>query len=1220
MRFSKPLRLATFFAAPLAAAAAAAKPVTPVKPPTAKPSTIEKKVSGAAHHVSAGGIAIRFGLEKPAYVTLVIEDAAGKRVRNLVAETQLPAGKNLILWDGYDDGTRDEKGNLVRRRVAAGKYRVRGLTHSGIQLRYEFPIYSGGNPPWKTPDKSGAWMADHSSPLGAVFLPAGLSPYGNGKPQVLLSSLVAEAGDPMIFVDENGQRIHGEHFFGWDGGIAVTRDMGTPTEPDLYAYAVLAWEDRLVLRALRKSGPAVEIASIPAENKMPREPATVGVSAAVYNGLAVVSVPLDNKLVFIDTKARKVLGKADLPSPRGVHFDAKGNLFAISNNTVKRFRIGDLQAPQLGEESTLIRTHLEAAQSLTGDSVGNLYVADWGKSHQVKVFGADGNHLRVIGKPGGLQLGLYDEQRMHRPQGLTIDHKGRLWIAEADHLPKRISVWNAANGQFQMAKYGPPHYGGGGTIDPADPTRAFYSEFGGLMEFALDWKTGTSKVKAIVSRQQLQGFPDLPGENWWSERAVRVGGRTYLVGMYQGGLRGNTNTAVFLFDEKTHIARPVAYVGSDRWWTTIANDPAILAAAPGKQHEQFLTWSDLNNDSKPSPDEIKYRVFPDRYINESGEERGLYSFNEFYPQSDLSMVGAWTIRVPAPTIRADGVPIYDLDKATFLMPPSKTFLPRNTGGKFKMPASDNTLLTGDQGFVNGQMKWSYPARWDYNDVSQGPGDMNYPTRMLGPTMKAPSGQAGEFYALNGEKGNIFLLTTDGLFIQQLGGDMRTHPLLRLPQARRGMSVDGLSFEDEHFHPTMTRTAAGDVFLVAGKEHSSIFRVTGWDSVKRRDFGRVNLTQSALAALPRTKTIAARQQGRQRLKVTLRNGNAVDGQLNDWAGADWATIDASTSAAVALSNETLFAAWKTGNPDLLSNAGGNANFLFKGGGALDLMIGTDRAADNNRNQPVAGDLRLLITRVKSQPRATLYRAVVPGTPEAKKVLFESPVGRVLFDEVRDVSSHVKLVQQGGNYEISVPLQLLGLKPEPGAQLLGDIGVLRGDGAQTIQRLYWNNLNTAIVSDIPSEARLQPVNWGLWRITSDAPVNDGSVALRPEAARLVGDSIRLKKTGEGEDAEYSVGFWDNPNASLQWQVEVPKAGKYRADLTYGNGAGGSDFTFAAGGQTLGGKTVNTGGWDKWKTVEVGAVTLPAGRSTFVLSPTPQLVGGLMDFKLLKLVPVP
>ena len=1244
MRISKLLCLATFCAPPLAATAKPAKTAkAPAARPAAKPArakpAMQPKVVTTPPRLTESGVPIRFPLDKPAYVTLVIEDATGKRVRNLIAETRLPAGNNLITWDGYDDGTRDEKGNLVRRRVAAGQYRVRGLTHSGIRLNYEFPIYSGGNPPWKSSDKSGAWMADHSSPLGAVFLPAGVSPFGGGKPQILLSALIAEAGDPLIMVDENGQRIHGEHFFGWDGGIAVMRDMGVATDQDFYAYAVMANEERVVLRALRRSGGGVEVASVPAETRMPREPAHIGVSAAVYNGLAVVSVPMDNKLVFIDTLARKVLGSSPLPSPRGVYFDARGNLFAISNNTVKRFRIANLQEPKLDAGTVLIDDNLVQAHSLTGDSAGNLYVADWGKLHQVKVFGADGTYKRVIGKPGGLQLGLYDEQRMHSPQGLTIDHKGRLWIAEADHLPKRISVWNASTGKFEMAKYGPPHYGGGGTIDPVDPTRAFYAEFGGLMEFDLDWKAGTSRVKAISSRQSLQGFANLPGENWWPERAVHANGRTYLVGNYQGGLRGNTNSAVFLLDEKTHIARPVAYVGSDRWWDTVAKDPAMKELMPGKKNEHFLTWSDLNNDGSPQPNEIKYRVFSEKVIypawnnangnNEvehgevkvmpDGKEGGIYGFRDFYPQPDLSMVGRWGIRVPAPSFRADGVPIYDLEKATFLINP-RNVLPGLEDGELLMPSPDGTLLTGTVGYKNDEIAWSYPARWDYNDVSQGPGDMNYATRALGPVMKAPAGEAGYFTAWNGEKGNIFLLTTDGLFIQQLGGDMRTHPLLRLPQAKRGMSVDGLSFEDEHFHPTMTRTDKGDVFLVAGKEHSSIFRVTGWDSVKRREFARLNLVQSTLAALPETKTSAARRQGRQRLKVAMHGAPlTVDGGLNEWQSADWATISPSISGAVAFSDDTLYAAWKTSDEKLLSNSGATTNNLFKGGGALDLMIGTNRDADLNRSEPVAGDLRLLITRVKSQPRATLYRAVVPGTPDAKKVLFESPVGKVLFDEVRDVTAQVKLAQQGGNYEISVPLQLLGMKPEQESTILGDIGVLRGDGSQTIQRLYWNNLNTAIVSDIPSEARLQPVNWGQWKIVANTQINDGSLALRPQDARLVGEGIRLKKIGDGEDAEYSIGFWDNRSASLRWQIEVTQAGKYHVDLTYGNGGVANEFIFSAGEQKLGGKTANTGGWETWKTVRLGELTLPQGLSTFELSPTPQLVGGLMDFKLLRLVPV-
>jgi len=264
-----------------------------------------------------GAIPVRFNLESAGYVTLVIEDAAGNRVRNLIAETQLPAGENQVIWDGYDDGVRDTGGNLVRQRVAPGKYGVRGLTHGGIHLSYEFPIYSGGNPPWKTPDKSGGWMADHSVPLGAVFLPAGLSPHGDGKPQMLLSSLVAEAGDAIIFVDETGQRMFGDKSFGWEGGVAVTRDMGTPADPGLFAYALSAREEHVVLRALRKEGGGVDILKIPAETAMPREPVRIGISVAVYNGLAVVSMPADFNWVSM-TKSVCIFRKASLSTTKAV--------------------------------------------------------------------------------------------------------------------------------------------------------------------------------------------------------------------------------------------------------------------------------------------------------------------------------------------------------------------------------------------------------------------------------------------------------------------------------------------------------------------------------------------------------------------------------------------------------------------------------------------------------------------------------------------------------------------------------------------------------------------------------------------------------------------------------------------------------------------------------------------------------------------------------------
>ena len=135
----------------------------------------------AGESVAVGDFPVWVELSKPQTVTVVIDDATGKRVRNLISETRLPAGRHRLSWDGFDDGVYGEGGMLTRHRVAPGKYTARGLIHDGLKTSYEFTPYSGGNPPWQTRDNLGGWLADHSSPLGATYIPEG-SPYGGGKP------------------------------------------------------------------------------------------------------------------------------------------------------------------------------------------------------------------------------------------------------------------------------------------------------------------------------------------------------------------------------------------------------------------------------------------------------------------------------------------------------------------------------------------------------------------------------------------------------------------------------------------------------------------------------------------------------------------------------------------------------------------------------------------------------------------------------------------------------------------------------------------------------------------------------------------------------------------------------------------------------------------------------------------------------------------------------
>lgn len=1106
-------------------------------------------------------MAIPVRLPRPGLVTLVIEDAAGVRVRNLISETPLPAGDSIVWWDGLDDRRRDTNAaahavyHVPGSPVAPGTYTVRGLVHDPLDLVYEFAVYNPGNPPWRTASRTSEWLTNHTPPSAVCFVPGGVVPVREGQteapPQVLIGSFVAEGGSGLAWVDLDGRKLHGQMWLGgvWTGARFLARDPGPQPVPGVYAYAASSWKGdkyndnqaelrlhKLVNDAQRRAAPR-DTRFGTGEDPPVLEPtwkfpaaAQEGIGGlAAWNGLLLVSLPRLDSVLVVDVAAGTALGLAPLPQPRGLVTDAAGHLFAVSGTRVLRFTLpprpgGGADTLDLGPAQPVVGDGLGDPQQLALDAAGSLYVGD-AATNQVKVFTPDGRLVRTVGDAGQPAAGPYAPTLMHNPQGLAIDERGRLWVAEDDHQPKRVSVWTP-DGRLERAFYGPPEYGGGGVLDPQDPRR-FYLRG---MTFALDWKRGLADLRAIRWRPGPDDFrlPAGPHAGGPPDTPLYVGRRRYYTNCFTSSPTGGT-AVTSIWRETGDIAVPVAAFGNAQHWEWL-RDPVFAERIPAearnpRKPEQppdfgkvLFVWSDLNGDGAGQPGEVVLRAG----TVGSGVTVG----------HDLSLVTAQAVRYAPVGFTGAGVPLYDLDRGEVLCPGTQR--PTSSGGGQVLLARDGrTVLTTAPapfapqsvgGAAGGVARWSYPSPWPGLHAShiapppEFPGDLIGTTRLLGPSFTLDTPARDELWAINGNKGTVYLFTTDGLFVSTLFQDTRTphSAWSERPRAERGMSVSDLTNNEESFWPSITRTRDGRVFVVTN--YPALLRVDGLDSLRRLPDRQIEVTAAHLQAARASQLEAERQRQAATaapapLRVALlTTPPTVDGRLDEWPVARFVTIDVrqkqvgdwgrrkqETQAALAVCGDRLYAAFRTGEPRALDNAGGSLPNLFKTGGALDLMLGTDPAAPA-RQAAAAGDLRLLVAQVKGQPVAVLYRPVVPGHA-GDGVPFGSPLRTIRFDEVRDVSAELVFAQgtettepgkgkppvtgPGGDFEFSVPLATLGLGPAPGLSLRGDVGVLRGSGLETTQRAYWHNKATGLVSDIPSEAELTPHLWGTLEFAAPAP---------------------------------------------------------------------------------------------------------------------------------------
>ena len=755
----------------------------------------------------------------------------------------------------------------------------------------------------------------------------------------------------------------------------------------------------------------------------------------------------------------------------------------------------------------VIQEGLEDAQQLTLDSAGRFLISVRGSLHQVKIFGADGHFERAIGKPGVPSAGRYDPTRMNNPEGLAIDERGQLWVTENDFQPKRVSIWSA-DGQFIRAFYGPQAYGGGGQIDPSDRTRFYYNG----MEFHVNWETGESAPVRILYRSgpgEL-AVPDGHHADGVPETMLLFNGRRYFVNCFNSNPTQGSAIATIWLDDGEKLV-PVAAAGAANAWSLLKSDN-MRNRWPGGvdlkgEYHRNLTrfgWSDQDGDGKVDSSEVRMNF----------EAVGGVTV-----MPDLSFVfaraGAQALRFIPTSFTPKGVPIYDFKKPEILS--TGVQFPSSTGGDQVLCSTNGwSIFTtapkpfsslGFAGVLNGQPMWSYPSLWPGLHASHSapppslPGEIFGSTRLLGGIFTPVGGEAGPMWAINANMGSTYFFTVDGLMVATVFKDFRQGLSWTMPTDPRGMLLNDLSLGSEQFFPTLTQTSDGALYMVAGNS-SSIVQIEGLDQVRRIPpiSIQVSAQQLELAAKWRIKSESARQQriGGGTLKIRMaQKPPTLNASLADWPASGWVDVDKAgvsawfnsdskprnVTAALMVADGKLFVAFKTDEKDMLKNSGEAPTALFKSGGALDLMLGTDPKADPKRSAAVAGDIRLLVTTVNGRTRANLYRPIKPESRD--KIPFTSPLRTVTIDEVADVSREVSMISSNGVYEFSIPLTTLGFQPEPGQVYRGDIGVLRGNGFQTLQRAYWANKASGLVSDVPSEAELTPQLWGRFEVESAEP---------------------------------------------------------------------------------------------------------------------------------------
>lgn len=999
--------------------------------------------------------------------TVVIEDAAtGARLRNLIGGVPLAKGPQRIAWDGLDD-----QGNVV----TPGTYRWRAISHPGIVPRYLMNFGNGDN----TPEQFGGWGPNHTT----------ITEFATAGQWTVAAAPMTEGGDAIVVLDAEGRKLRGmsppmgmgmwriapaiegdtlyiaNDGVGWmdkfdehdPKGVAKLRI--TLARFDLTNGQLKEWKGkRFIELSVVEAGPG-------AADKDWKTVSLAGMAAIA--GRLYIADRRRNQIAVVDCASGDRIDEIPLPQP-GALAAANGRLYGLSAGAV-------VAIDPAGKRATpIVPAGTAKPRRLAVDAKGRILLSDEG-SGVVRVFTSDGKPAGTIGKPGGRYVGTWVTERMVEPTGLAVAANGWLWVAENRDDPKRILAWDAEGKKVVCEKFGTAPYGGsGGGVDPLDHTR--WVGMGALWK--LDLAKGTSTPTAVLG---------LGGEgSMMHYRFVRDHGETYLIGM------GNYTTIARLAADGA--ATPVAMITSIHRLHHAMHQkpPQVVVDAFNKAYPQrvgkhenkgpgFL-WADANGDGAMQVEEFDFATDCEDFA-------GGYFGHDFH---DL------TLRVPATYKGKRVIVALKPEGFTATQAPKYPKLNAAAAAGVVVDLPGNQLETTVDRFGNlicnsdpamkafapdGRLLWTYPNNWaGVHGSHKAPlpeiGVMQGALFYLG---TAPLDKTSDVFVMNGNHGRFFMLTSDGLYLDEFFKDVRM-----------GARIDAHLIGGEAFGGVFARSEKdGAYYLQAGSYR--VFRVEGLDRIKRAQ-GSVTITPAQATAAERALARRAAAGNDRRVAVVPQAARppAIDGRDDDWGKEPLAAWSKSGQFPVAVRTQwdaaNLYLFYEVSDNSPWVNNGNDWTLLFKTGDSVDLQIGTDAGANPQRSGPVPGDLRLLIAPHQGKDIAVLYRHRVPGAKDP--VTFTCPWRFEKVDVVARLdSARIAVTRESNRYrvEAAIPLADLGLAAPAGKTFKLDVGAIFGDpeGKMNMLRSYWSNQNTGLVNDVPGEIMLSPVSWGTVTFAGSKP---------------------------------------------------------------------------------------------------------------------------------------